>query len=134
MTDPAAVSNDDDGVGGHVAMLGAQMKARTDELTDDMVERIRASLPVYQSEAVNVADLRATCLANVSYVVQALGREPPKASPESRENGRKRAKAGVPLSAGMEAYRIRAACLWEHLAVAAEGTRVPTAPAVGGPP
>lgn len=47
------------------------------------------------------------------------------ASPESRENGRQRAKAGVPLTAVMAAYRVAARYLWDCLAETAARSSVP---------
>ena len=70
-------------------------------------------------------ELRRTCRDNVGFVFGPIGRAPAVASPESRENGRRRAQAGVPLAAVMAAYRVAARYLWECLADAAARSAVP---------
>ncbi|MFE2937625.1 PucR family transcriptional regulator [Streptomyces sp. NPDC059255] len=106
-----------DPVGAQVALLGARMLERAGELADEMVERIRAAVPVYRSDAViTAAELRRTCLENIDFVFGPMGHVPARTSPESRDNGRRRATAGVPLTSVMEAYRVSARLLWERLA------------------
>ncbi|MFJ2172706.1 PucR family transcriptional regulator [Streptomyces sp. NPDC087851] len=106
-----------DPVGAQVALLGARMLERAGELADEMVEQIRAAVPVYRSDAViTAAELRRTCLENIDFVFRPMGHAPARTSPESRDNGRRRAKAGVPLTSVMEAYRVSARLLWERLA------------------
>jgi len=118
-----------DPMGAQVALLGARMLERAGELADEMVERIRAAVPVYRSgDVITVAELRRTCLANIDFVFGPMGHAPALASPESRDNGRRRAQAGVPLTAVMEAYRVSARFLWESLAEpAATGEVAPEA-------
>ena len=118
-----------DAVGAQVALLGARMLERAGELADEMVERIRAAVPVYRSDAViTAAELRRTCLENIDFVFAPMGRAPARSSPESRDNGRRRAQAGVPLTSVMEAYRVSARFLWERLAEpAATGEVAPEA-------
>jgi len=105
------------------------MLERAGELADEMVERIRAAVPVYQSDAViTAAELRRTCLENIDFVFAPMGHAPARCSPESRDNGRRRAQAGVPLTSVMEAYRVSARYLWERLAEpAATGEIAPEA-------
>jgi PucR C-terminal helix-turn-helix domain/GGDEF-like domain len=118
-----------DPVGAQVALLGTRMLERAGELADEMVERIRAAVPVYRSDAVITAsELRRTCLENIDFVFAPMGRSPARTSPESRDNGRRRAQAGVPLTSVMEAYRVSARFLWERLAEpAATGEVAPEA-------
>jgi PucR-like helix-turn-helix protein/diguanylate cyclase with GGDEF domain len=93
------------------------MLARADELADEMVERIRAAVPLYRGDAmITTAELRRTCLENIDFVFGPMGHAPALTSPESRDNGRRRAQAGVPLTSVMEAYRVGARFLWEQLA------------------
>jgi hypothetical protein len=99
-----------------VAALGEGLLQHADELADAMVERIQAAVAVYHAGAISTGQLRQTCLDNVQFILGPLGRTPALSSPESRENGRLRAKAGVPLTAVMEAYRVGARYLWERLA------------------
>ena len=102
------------------------MLDRAEQIADAMVARIRSAVPVYRTDAVvSSAELRRTCLDNVTYVFGPLGRAPALSSPESRENGRQRAKAGVPLTAVMEAYRVAARFLWDCLADEAARHGVP---------
>jgi hypothetical protein len=104
-------------VGAQVALLGARMLERAGELADEMVERIRAAVPVYRSDAaITAAELRQTCLENIDFIFRPMGHTPARTSPESRDNGRRRAQAGVPLASVMEAYRVSARFLWERLA------------------
>ena len=107
----------EDDVGVQVARLGAEVRQRADELADGLVARIRAAVPAYRIDAViSAGELRRVCLDNIDFVFGPIGRTPALASPESRENGRQRAKGGVPLTAVMEAYRVAARYLWDCLA------------------
>ena len=115
-----------DAVGAQVALLGAQIRERADELADGMVARIRAAVPVYRTDAVvGTEELRRTCLDNIGFVFGPIGRTPAVTSPESRENGRQRAKSGVPLTAVMAAYRVAARYLWDCLAETAARSSMP---------
>jgi PucR C-terminal helix-turn-helix domain/GGDEF-like domain len=115
-----------DEAGAGLALLGADLRERAAELADGMAARIRAAVPVYGTAAViSDEELRRACLDNVGFVFGPIGRAPAVASPESRENGRRRARAGVPLAAVMAAYRVAARYLWECLAGAAERRAVP---------
>ena len=85
-------------------------------------------MPVYGTGTViSNEELRRTCLDNVGFVFGPIGRAPAAASPESRENGRRRAQAGVPLAAVMAAYRVAARYLWDCLADAAGRSAAPAA-------
>jgi sugar diacid utilization regulator len=107
-------------VGAEVARLGRELLTGADEVADAMTERIRAAVSVYRSDTVvSAAELRQTCFDHVHFIFGAIGRRPDLAAHESRANGRKRARAGVPLAAVMEAYRVGASLLWDRLAAAA---------------
>src|ERR1700734_3259364 len=107
--------SDDAGPG--LALLGAELRERAGELADGMAARIRAAVPVYGvGTVISDDELRRTCRDNIGFVFGPIGRAPAVASPESRENGRRRARAGVPLSAVMAAYRVAARYLWDCLA------------------
>src|ERR1700722_194453 len=109
-----------DEVSAGLALLGAELRDRAGELADGMAARIRAAVPVYGAgAAISDEELRRTCQDHVGFVFGPIGRAPAVASPESRENGRRRAQAGVPLAAVMAAYRVAARYLWECLAAAA---------------
>ena len=103
--------------GAGLALLGAELRERADELADGMAALIRAAVPVYGTASViSDEELRRTCRDNIGFVFGPIGRAPAVASPESRENGRRRARAGVPLTAVMAAYRVAARYLWDCLA------------------
>ena len=104
-------------------MLGTRLLESSAELADGMVTRIRDAVPVYRSGAVvSTEELRETCLDNIGFVFGPLGRSPAASSAQSRENGRRRAQAGVPLAAVMAAYRVAASYLWDCLAQTASAT------------
>src|SRR5258708_28981929 len=89
---------------------------------------MRAAGPVSRTGGgVSPAELRRACLANIDFVFGPIGRAPAVTSPESRENGRQGAKAGVPLTAVMTAYRVAARYLWDCLAGTAARSSVPAA-------
>jgi len=122
---PVGQSPQDD-TGARLALLGAELRERAGELADGMVARIRAAVPVYGTGTViSDGELRRTCLDNIGFVFGPIGRTPAVASPESRENGRRRAQAGVPLTAVMAAYRVAARYLWDCLADTAARSAVP---------
>jgi len=115
-----------DDAGAGLALLGAELRERAGELADGMVARIRAAVPVYAAGTVISNDeLRRTCLDNIGFVFGPIGHAPAVTSPESRENGRRRAQAGVPLTAVMAAYRVAARYLWDCLADTAARSAAP---------
>ncbi|MBB5874401.1 hypothetical protein F4553_007835 [Allocatelliglobosispora scoriae] len=114
-----------DPVGEQVAALGARMLDRADELADGMTARIRAAVPIYTTGIVTHEQLRATSLANVEFIFRPIGRTSAVSSPQSRDNGRERARAGIPLTAVMAAYRVGARYLWDHLAATATEAAAP---------
>jgi hypothetical protein len=103
-------------VGVQIASLAAEVLRHDDELAAVVVERICAAVPLYDTESVvSREQLHETSLANLHAIFEPMGRTPVTSSRESRENGRLRAKAGVPLTAVLEAYRVGARCMWERL-------------------
>ncbi len=116
----------EDPLGAQVERLGAQLLCQAEQLADALVIRIQAAVPAYRTEAaISTEQLRRTCLDNIHFVFGPIGRTPALSSPESRENGRLRARAGVPLAAVMEAYRVAARFLWDCLAGTAARDAVP---------
>jgi hypothetical protein len=81
-----------------------------------MAEQMRSAVPIYRTDLVTEEQLQATCFNNLHFVFGAMGRSTPVDSPESRENGRQRAQAGIPLTDVMAAYRIGARFMWNRLA------------------
>ena len=82
-----------DDAGAGLALLGADLRERAGDLADGMAARIRAAVPVYGTGTViSDEELRRTCLDNIGFVFGPIGRAPAATSPESRENGRRRAR------------------------------------------
>jgi hypothetical protein len=113
-----------DAVGDQVASLATTLLENSASLSEAMADQMRASVPIYRTDIIAADELRATCLDNLHFVFGAMGRSTPKDSPESRENGRQRARVGIPLTDVMAAYRIGARCMWDRLA--AEAADSPT--------
>jgi hypothetical protein len=116
----------EDEVGDKVTRLGLHLLSGADALAAAMTERIQAAVPVYRSGAVvSEEELTRTNFEHVHFIFTSIGHRPDVSAHESRANGRRRAKAGMPLSSVMEAYRVAAHYLWESLADAATRQRMP---------
>jgi PucR C-terminal helix-turn-helix domain/GGDEF-like domain len=102
-----------------VEAIARRLLLRGDELADQMTAAIKAAVPFYRNGGVDHDTLRATSLVHLQAILGSLGRNRATTSPESRENGRRRAAAGVPLAAILEAYRVAARFIWEQVADAA---------------
>lgn len=100
----------------HVAAIASRLLEHRDELADHMAAAIEASVPLYRNRVVDHDTLRATSLVHLQAILGSLGRNPAMTSPESRENGRRRAADGVPLTAILEAYRVGGRFMWEQVA------------------
>ena len=105
-----------DVTGEEVAALGARLLTDAERLAETMTRRIQGAVPLYATGIVPTGTLRAASLANVSYIFGNIGRVPAEAPPQTRDFGRARARAGMPLAAVMAAYRTGARYLWECLA------------------
>ncbi|WP_211305309.1 hypothetical protein, partial [Crossiella equi] len=102
-----------------VAEIGARLLDRAEEIAAGMTERVREGVPAYRTDkVVTAATLRATCHSHVLAIYGAVGRRVDVGTSESYENGKLRARAGMPLPEVMAAYRICAHHLWEQLAAA----------------
>jgi PucR C-terminal helix-turn-helix domain len=100
-----------------VTALGKVLLKDADELAVEMADSIRAAVPIYRrADIVTTEQLRQASRANVEVIFTELRGEPATSSARSYDNGRARARAGVPLTAVMAAYRVAAAFLWEKLA------------------
>ena len=102
-----------------VAQIARQLLEHPDELADQMTVAIQAAVPLYRQGVVDQDTLRTASLVHLEAILGSLGRDPATTSLESRENGRRRAAAGVPLAAILEAYRVGARFMWEQVAVTA---------------
>ena len=108
-----------DRVGDEVARIATTLLADSESMSATMAEQMRANVPVYRTDVVTADELQATCFDNLHFVFGAMGRSTPADSPESRENGRQRARVGIPLTDVMAAYRIGARFMWDRLSSAA---------------
>jgi hypothetical protein len=89
---------------------------RADQLADEMTAAIQAAVEPYQKGVVDHNALRAASMMNLQAILENLGRLDATVSLESRENGRNRAAAGIPLTIVLEAYRVGARFIWEQIA------------------
>jgi hypothetical protein len=99
-----------------VAEIAGKLLKHSDELADLMTAAIQDAVPLYRNGVVDHDALRATSSVHLQAILGSLGRAPATTSSESRENGRQRAAAGVPLAAILEAYRVAARFMWEQVA------------------
>ncbi|MGB8178796.1 MAG: helix-turn-helix domain-containing protein [Acidimicrobiales bacterium] len=99
-----------------VSDIASLLLGRVDELADEMTAAIQNALEPYQQGLVDHETLRAASMMNIGAILEDLGRVNATVSLESRENGRSRAAAGVPLTIVLEAYRVGARFIWEHVA------------------
>lgn len=108
------------GAGAHetvsVSDIAALLLGRVNELADEMTTAIQSAVAPYQHGVVDHETLRAASMMNLRAILEDLGRVNATASSESRENGRNRAGAGVPLTIVLEAYRVGARFIWEQVA------------------
>jgi hypothetical protein len=103
-------------VAGQVALIARHLLDRSDELADQMTAVIQAAVPLYRQGVIDHDTLRAASLVHLEAILGSLGRDRATTSLESRDNGRHRAAAGVPLAAILEAYRVGARFMWEQVA------------------
>jgi hypothetical protein len=96
--------------------IAALLLKRADELADEMTVAIQTAVAPYQQGVVEHKTLRAASMMNIRAILEGLGRFDATTSFESRENGRARAAAGVPLTMVLEAYRVGARFIWEQVA------------------
>jgi hypothetical protein len=99
-----------------VSDIAALLLERADQLADEMTLAIQNAVAPYQKGVVDHETLRAASLMNIRAILGSLGRVSATTSFESRENGRNRAAAGVPLTMVLEAYRVGGRFIWEQVA------------------
>jgi hypothetical protein len=103
-----------DGV--QVSDIATLLLERVDQLADEMTSAIKNAVGPYQKGVVDHETLRAASTINIRAILGSLGRISATTSFESRENGRNRAAAGVPLAMVLEAYRVGGRFIWEQVA------------------
>jgi PucR C-terminal helix-turn-helix domain/GGDEF-like domain len=102
--------------------LSRALLSRVDEFAQRMAERIRAEEPLYaEGLAVTPDELRGSCRENLLYVFGRLSGEPNVGTEAPRTTGSRRAEAGVPLSALLQAFRVGGRLVWDLLVEHADG-------------
>jgi hypothetical protein len=99
-----------------VSDIATLLLGRLDDLADEMTAAIQDAVEPYQRGVVDHETLRVASMMNIGAILEDLGRVNATVSFESRENGRNRAAAGVPLTVVLEAYRVGARFIWEQVA------------------
>ena len=110
-----------------VSAIAGRLTERDEQLADEMMAAIQAAVPAYRDGVIDRDTLRAFCSVHVRAILDSLGRSQPVASPESRDDGRRRAAAGIPLAAVLEAYRVGARYMWEQVAATARALHASSA-------
>lgn len=99
-----------------IVRLGKNLLARADELGAAMAQVIRRDVDFYGSNPVviTVDEVRRSCVANATYVFDALTGHVDADVSVAEDTGTRRATAGVPLPAVMAAYRVGFRFMWEE--------------------
>lgn len=96
-----------------VAAIAALLESRVDELAHRVVDSIRASVDFYRdNDIVSDDELLRVATDNLQLVFRALRDQTAFDTSVSADAGRRRARAGVPLTAVMEAYRVASHHCW----------------------
>lgn len=115
-----------------LAFLGEHRRARTEALTDRLVERIEDGNPGYRAAGVVPRDdLWRSCRDNIARVLELLaaavedgaaGDLDGPSYDAARETGRRRAEQGLPLDDVLRSFRIGGRLIWDDLVDAGEST------------
>ena len=96
--------------------LSRALLPRIDEFAQRMADLIRSQEPLYaEGLAVGPDELRESCRENLVYVFGRLAGEPNIGTEAPRTTGSRRAEAGVPLSALLQAFRVGGRLVWDLL-------------------
>jgi hypothetical protein len=110
----------------HIVKLSKLLLTRAPGLGDALADRLCREIDAYRDGTVVTKDqVRASCVANLTFVFDSLSGRPDDVSP-AEHTGIARALAGVPLPAVMTAYRIGFRFMWEETLAAARAARIPT--------
>ncbi|MFC7449581.1 PucR family transcriptional regulator [Rhodococcus daqingensis] len=111
--------------------LGTALYRRADELGQAVANVIAAEVDFYASgSAVTSAELAESCKANLRFIFSGLQGDQDFDTTPARATGIRRAKAGVPLAAVMEAYRVAFRLIWEAMLDESRARRHITAEAI----
>jgi hypothetical protein len=92
----------------------------------DVARHVRDRIDFYrENDAVSPEDLESSCVENLRFVVEGLGRGEVSDPAPAATTGVRRAQAGVPLSAVLAAYRIGFRVMWEHVTEESQRRGIP---------
>lgn len=109
-----------------MTLVVTSLLSRRNELAGQLAAHLRANVGRYGEDPVLAGDVLTD--AAEAYLSAVLGRftsDRPFDTTYARRAGRERARAGIPLSTVMEAYRIGISHIWEIVADAAQVAHVP---------
>ena len=96
--------------------LASTLAQRVDELAQDVARAVRAEVDFYKStRAVNDEDLLDSCTENLRFALKSLEDGVAFDTAPAITTGSRRAAAGIPLPAVMDAYRVASYRLWDAL-------------------
>lgn len=106
-----------------LAALTGRLVGRVGELAEELARLIRRGVEFYRScRVVSDEELHESLRANLTWAFGALTGPAEERAEEAARTGRVRARAGVPLPALMEAYRIGARFVWRSIVTEAEAS------------
>jgi hypothetical protein len=101
-------------IDGQVGRIASALASRVDELAQSVASAVRAEVDFYKSTGVVTNDeLLGSCTDNLQFALKCLESAGDFDTSPAVATGSKRAAAGVPLSAVMDAYRIASHHLWD---------------------
>ncbi len=106
--------------------LARHRRERLDPISDRLVETIQRENPVYRLDRVTRADLRHSCVTNVSRILELLAdavssgvrphqNDQDPAYDAARATGKRRSEQGVPLDDVLRSFRMGGRLIWEDL-------------------
>ncbi|POY31727.1 PucR family transcriptional regulator [Mycobacterium kansasii] len=120
-------ARDDTTPDSNVVQLGKLMLSRAAELGNAMADLLCREIDAYRDGTVVTKDeVRQSCVANLTFVFDALAGDADVDVSPAERTGTIRALAGVPLPAVMTAYRIGFRFIWEQTLAAARASGMPT--------
>ncbi|MDT5291615.1 MAG: hypothetical protein QOF88_6504, partial [Mycobacterium sp.] len=94
--------------------IASTLANRVDELAQDVASAVRSEVDFYKSTgAVADDDLLASCTENLRFALKSLEDGVAFDTSPAVTTGSRRAAAGIPLPAVMDAYRVASYCLWD---------------------
>jgi PucR C-terminal helix-turn-helix domain/GGDEF-like domain len=118
-TDPISAHPDE-----HVRRIASMLASNVDKLAQDVAQAVRAEVDFYKStRVVTDDDLLASCADNLRIAVNSLQDGAAFDTSPAVATGSRRAAAGVPLPAVMDAYRIASYRLWDAVVDVAAAQR-----------